>query len=122
MSGARQQDGIDLRRYVRQALRRKWLLLAVIVLIPAAAYGLTKRQPKVYQASTLLKVAPQNISVSNTITFGTSGAAETARIIKTTAVAKVAAQKLGESPASAGALLGKITASGSDTTDTSFLT
>src|SRR5215204_5688728 len=94
MSGPR-QDGFDLRPFVRQAWRRKWLLLAIVVVIPVAAYLLTAREPKVYQASTLLKVAPQNINISNQITFGSSGATETGTIIRTTAVARVAAQKLG---------------------------
>src|SRR5438045_3719101 len=108
MSGPR-QDGIDLRQYVRQAWRRKWILLAVIVLIPIAAYLLTARQAKVYEASTLLKVAPQNITISNDIAFSSSGATETATIIKTTGVARFAARQLGEDPNTAGALLGKIT-------------
>jgi capsular exopolysaccharide synthesis family protein len=104
------QDGIDLRRYVRQAWRRKWLLLAVVVLIPAATYLLTQRQEKVYEASTLLRVTPQNIDVSDQISFESSGATETATIIQTTAVARLAARELGEDPAAAGGLLGKIDA------------
>jgi capsular exopolysaccharide synthesis family protein len=106
--GEPRQDGIDIRHYVRQAWRRKWILLAVVVLIPTAAYLLTDRQPKVYQASTLLKVAPQSINISNQIAFTSSGATETATLIKTTPVARLAARQLGESPNSAGALLGKI--------------
>jgi tyrosine-protein kinase len=107
MSGPR-QDGIDIRHYLRQAWRRKWILLAVVVLIPAGTYLLTERQPKVYQASTLLKVAPQSIDVSNQIAFTSPGATETATLIKTTPVARLAARELGEDPNSAGALLGKI--------------
>jgi capsular exopolysaccharide synthesis family protein len=121
MSGSR-QDGIDLRQYARQAWRRRWVLLAVVVLIPLAAYLLTARQAKVYEASTLLKVAPQNINVSNQITFSSSGATETATIIKTTGVARFAARQLGESPDSAGALLGKISTSvEGEGTDAGFL-
>jgi receptor protein-tyrosine kinase len=109
MNGER-QDALDVRRYVRQAWRRKWLLLAVVVLLPVAAYLVTDRQPKVYESSTLLKVEAQNISVSDQIAFTSSGATETATIIETTAVARVAARELGEGPESAGALLGKIEA------------
>jgi capsular exopolysaccharide synthesis family protein len=93
---------------VRQAWRRRWILLAVIVAIPLAAYLITERQAKVYEASTLLKVAPQNIQVSNQLSFSTSGASETATIIKTTSVARLAARQLGQSPDTAGALLGAI--------------
>src|SRR5262245_5840419 len=122
MSGSGRGDGIDYRRYVRQAWRRKWILIAVIVLIPLAAYLLTQRQAKVYEASTLMKVAPQNISVSNTITFGTSGATETETIIKTTGVARLAARQLNLPPSAAGSLLGKIsTGVEGEGTDTGFL-
>src|SRR4051794_16735540 len=110
MSGPR-QDGIDLRHYLRQAWRRRWILLAVIVVIPIAAYVLTARQPKVYQSSTLLKVAPQNISISNQIAFSSSGASETATIIKTSGVARIAARQLGQDPSTAGSLLGEISTS-----------
>lgn len=122
MNGER-QDVLDPRRYLRQAWRRKWLLLAVVVLIPAATYVVTDRQSKVYEASTLLKVQPQTVSISNQISFGTSGSTETARIIRTTAVAKEAARELGEDPNSAGSLLGSISTTVADeTTDTGFLT
>jgi capsular exopolysaccharide synthesis family protein len=94
----------------------------VIVLIPLAAYLLTARQAKVYEASTLLKVAPQNINVSDQISFSTSGATETATIIKTTGVARLAARQLGDDPNSAGALLGgiKVAVEG-EGTDAGFL-
>jgi tyrosine-protein kinase len=122
MSGPPRQDGVDLRYYVRQAWRRKWLLLAVIVVIPAVTYFLTNRQEKVYKATTLLKVAPQNISVSSQITFTSSGATETATIIRTTSVARLAARELGESPTAAGSLLGKIsTTVQGEATDAGFL-
>ena len=48
------QDGFDLRHYVRQAWRRKWILLALIVLLPLATYLVTERQAKVYEATTLM--------------------------------------------------------------------
>src|SRR5262245_30397871 len=122
MSGSGRGDGIDYRRYVRQAWRRKWILFAVIVLIPLGTYLLTQRQAKVYQASTLMKVSPQNISVSNTITFGSSGATETATIIKTTGVARLAARQLDLPPTAAGSLLGKIsTGVEGEGTDAGFL-
>jgi tyrosine-protein kinase len=122
MSGPPRQDGIDLRHYLRQAWRRRWILLAVIVLIPIAAYLITDRQAKVYEASTLLRVSPQNINVSDQISFSTSGATETATLIKTAAVGRVAAHNLGEPPTAAGALVGKITPSvQGEGTDAGFL-
>src|SRR5262245_59392210 len=122
MSGSGRGDGIDYRRYLRQAWRRKWILLALVVLIPLAAYLITNRQPKVYEASTLMKVAPQNITVSNQISFGSSGVTETATIIKTSGVARLAARELGQDPSTAGALLGTINTSGEgESTDAGFL-
>jgi succinoglycan biosynthesis transport protein ExoP len=121
---APRQDGIDLSHYLRQAWRRKWILLAVIVLIPAASYFLTARQTKVYEASTLLKVGAQNVSTSNQITFSSSGTSETATIIKTTGVARLAARQLGLPASAAGSLLGKISTSIQGTeggTDTGFM-
>jgi tyrosine-protein kinase len=116
------QDGFDLRHYVRQAWRRKWILLAVIVLLPLATYLVTERQAKVYEATTLMKVAPQNITISNQISFGSSGVTETATIIKTSGVARLAARQLGEPPSNAGALLSQISTSvESDSTDAGFL-
>jgi capsular exopolysaccharide synthesis family protein len=107
MSGSR-QDGIDVRHYLRQAWRRRWILLAVIVLLPVGAYLLTERQAKVYQASTLMRVAPQNITISNTLSFPSSGVTETATIIRTTGVGRLAARLLGQDPNTGGALTGKI--------------
>src|SRR5215210_629245 len=122
MSGTRSQEGIDYRRYLRQAWRRKWILLAVVVLIPLAAYLITNRQSKVYEASTLMKVAPQNITLSNQISFGSSGVTETATIIKTSGVARLAARELGEDPSTAGSLLGEISTSvEGESTDAGFL-
>jgi capsular exopolysaccharide synthesis family protein len=116
------QEGIDYRRYLRQAWRRKWILLAVLVLIPLGAYLVTKRQAKVYEASTLMKVAPQNITVSNQISFGSSGVTETATIIKTSGVARIAARELGQDPSTAGALLADISTSvEGESTDAGFL-
>jgi tyrosine-protein kinase len=117
------REGIDLKQYLRQAWRRKWILLAVIIVIPAAAYILTARQAKVYQATTLMKVAPQNISISPSLSFSSSGASETAVIIKTTGVARQAAREMGQDPATAGSLLGAISANVTDeSTDAGFLT
>ena len=42
----------EARRAVSIYTRRKWLLLAIVVLIPAAVYGISKMLPKTYQAST----------------------------------------------------------------------
>src|SRR4029450_9048913 len=103
MSASRRENGIDLRHYVRQAWRRKWILLAVIVLIPAATYFLTQRPAKVYEGSTLLKGGAQHINGSDQLTFSSSGVTETATVVKTTGVARIAAKQLGESPSSAGA-------------------
>ena len=107
MSGPR-QDGIDVRHYLRQAWRRRWILLAVIVVLPLAAYVLTARQAKVYQASTLMRVAPQDISISSGLSFSSSGVTETATILKTSSVGRLAARQLGQDPSTAGSLTGAI--------------
>ena len=117
------QDGIDLAHYVRQAWRHKWLLLAVVVLIPLATYLVTERQAKVYQATTLMQVASQEINLPNQVVVTASGPSETATIVETSGVARIAARELGQNPNSAAGLLGKIDASPQgESTEGGFLT
>src|SRR3954453_5055722 len=124
MSAAEMQ-GPDLRHYLRLAWRRKWLLLAVIVVIPVAAYLLAARAPKVYETSTLLRgpqTAVSSTIFGNQVSFSGTGADSAARLIQTSAVARVAARQLGEDPDQAGALLGDIKVSVQDADDAGYLT
>src|SRR5947208_10473647 len=119
------RPGPDLRHYLRLAWRRKWLMLAVIVAIPVGTYLLAARAPSVYETSTLLRVQQTAVSSSlfgNQVSFSGTGAQSAARLIQTTAVAQLAAKKLGEDPKQAGSLLGDISVSVQDTDDAGYLT
>jgi capsular exopolysaccharide synthesis family protein len=115
----------DARRYLRVVWRRKWLLLAVFLLIPAGAYFVTSRAQKVYEASAVVQIRPTNVSSSvirNQPLIGVSGVAEAARLIETTDVARLAAKELGDPPEQAGSLVDAINVGTEDEFETGFLT
>ena len=94
--------------------RHKLLLLSIVLLIPAAVYGISKQIPKEYVSSTTLQVRAVAVSsslFSNQISVATSNAGDAARLIETTLVAELAAKKLGEPRGSGRELLGHIDAS-----------
>lgn len=120
-SGRTQQP--DIRHYLRLVWRRKWILLAVVVLIPTAVYLYSQSRPKVYEASTIIQLSGTTTSLSPSISVPGSGMEEAARLIKTRAVGKVAAKELGESPDAAGGLVGQVSAdTGEETSGAGFLT
>ena len=49
----------DLRTHLEAFWRRKWVVLACIVALPAAAYLASLRGPKLYQSSALVQVKNQ---------------------------------------------------------------
>jgi capsular exopolysaccharide synthesis family protein len=114
----------DLRHYLKSVWRRKWIVIVVLVLIPAGAYFATSRVAKNYESSTTLLVRPTSLSSSlfGDVDVDISSTAEAARLIETTAVARRAAKKLGDSPGEGGALLGAIDAGFDGTQETDFLT
>ncbi|MEA2193849.1 MAG: tyrosine-protein kinase [Solirubrobacteraceae bacterium] len=104
----------DLRAYIRVLWRWKFLILAFVVLIPLAAYAYASSKPKVYQSGVLLQV--QALAVDTSL-FGTEPPApqaqtllSAARLVTTTAVARAAAQELGEPASTSRSLLADVTA------------
>jgi capsular exopolysaccharide synthesis family protein len=104
-------EGLDIRQWGRLMWRRKWLLLAIVLVVPTVVYVGTARLPKVYQSKATINVQAtaaastlfsNHISPSSDIT-----AAQT--LIKTTAVGRRAARILGESPTQARSILGHVT-------------
>jgi capsular exopolysaccharide synthesis family protein len=65
--------------------RRKWVVLLVIVLVPAAAVALSVRQPKLYQASARVLLSWQNLANELTGTAGSSVAQQPDRLAQTQA-------------------------------------
>ena len=104
----------EARRSLSVYTRRKWLLLAVVVLIPAATYGISKQIQETYEASTTLIVRATNIGpsvFSNNLQIAVTGAEDAVRLAQTLPVAKAAAEQLGEPPVAADRLLSRVTAS-----------
>ena len=104
----------DIRTWLRVLWRWKLLILAIVVVIPLAAYLYASSKPKVYMSSALLQV--QALAVDTSL-FGTSVPApqsqtllSAARLVTTTAVAQTAADELGEPRTTARSLLAGVTA------------
>ena len=96
------QSKADLHEYLAPLWRRKWVILACLVLIPAAVYVLSSRSPKVYESSTTLQV--QALAVDTSLFTGSQpppvgqrsqDLAAAARLVKTSRVAQDAARRLG---------------------------
>lgn len=56
------QDGSTLRDYLRVVRRRKWIILAAVVIAPLAAVLLSLRQEPLYQSSADVLLSRQNIA------------------------------------------------------------
>src|SRR5215208_2289059 len=118
----------DLRHYLGVAWRHKFVLLGVVLLIPAAVYAISISLPKEYVSSTTLQVRPTAISSSlftDNINVTASNTEDVARIIETTTVARLAAEELGEPESSGRGLLGYIDATVEPTesgTESEFVT
>ncbi len=103
----------EARRAVSIYTRRKWLLLAIVILIPAAAYGASMMLPKTYEATTTLIVRSTSVGpsfFSNSLSLSVAGGEDAVRLVKTTPVAAQAAKELGEPRSQANALLGNVEA------------
>jgi polysaccharide biosynthesis transport protein len=86
VSGAQYGDGgLTIREFLAIVWRRKWVVLLVIVLVPAAAVALSVRQPKLYQASARVLLSWQNLANELTGTSGSSVAQQPDRLAQTQA-------------------------------------
>jgi polysaccharide chain length determinant protein (PEP-CTERM system associated) len=67
---------LDIRQYLEIALRQKWYIIIPVVLSMVISYGVYKRLPKVFKATTLILVQPQRVPesyVRSTITDSVAG-------------------------------------------------
>jgi capsular exopolysaccharide synthesis family protein len=109
----------DLRAYLRIFWRWKYLFLAFLVVIPAAAYLIERDKPKTYQASTLLELQTVQLGGASGAPITTGNIAAVARLVSTLPVAKKAAPLL-TPPGDPSELLGSVSASADP--NTGFLT
>lgn len=118
-------EGLDIRQWGRLVRRRKWLLLAIVIAIPAAAYVGSSLLPKTYQSRATINVQP---TVAGSIFGGRvtpkTSTAEAQTLLKTPVVGRRAARNLGLPPTAARGLIGRISVAPTDptTSDSSFLT
>jgi capsular exopolysaccharide synthesis family protein len=104
------QEGLDFRQWWSLIWRRKWLLLAIVVVLPVGVYLVSSQLPKTYEAKATVKVQPTG--AASGVVSGVSAKAEIVEaraLIKTTAVARRAAHLLHKPPLAAKGLLGHVT-------------
>jgi tyrosine-protein kinase len=104
-------EGLDIRQWGRLIWRRKWLLLAIVIVVPTVVYVGSSRLPKVYQSKATINVratAAASTLFSSHIS-PKSDIAEAQTLIKTTVVGRRAARILGQSPADARGILSHVT-------------
>jgi polysaccharide biosynthesis transport protein len=90
VTGTHGSDHSTLREYLGVVRRRKWLALAAIVLLPAAAVVFSQRQETQYQASADVLLSAQNLAAELTGTQSTGITLTPDRIAQTQAeVARV---------------------------------
>jgi capsular exopolysaccharide synthesis family protein len=91
--------------------RRKWLLFAIVIVIPTVVYVGTSHLPKVYQSQATINVrasAAASTLFSSHIS-PSSDIDEAQTLIKTTVVGRRAARLMGRSPTEARAILAHVT-------------
>jgi tyrosine-protein kinase len=116
----------DLRAYARVVWRWKFLVLAILVVIPVAAYLYERSRPKVYRATALVEInGGSQLGVASLFNQAPSGPDTTdlladARLITTTGLAEQAAKFLSPPPANPASLLGSVSATGDQ--NTGFMT
>ena len=109
MSESRQAD---LRSYLGIFWRWKWIFLACLIVLPPAAFLLSARGQKSYQASALMQVQPEAVDTTLFQSFTALTTEESvnaaARLVATSAVARVAVRNLKDPPRDPRSLLGDI--------------
>lgn len=106
------QEGLDIRQWWGLIWRRKWLLLAIVIVLPAGVYLFSSKLPKTYQAKATVKVQATGAasSVLGVHSSPKTDFSEARTLIQTELVARRAAHILGKPTSSAKSLLGHISA------------
>jgi capsular exopolysaccharide synthesis family protein len=110
----------DLRTLVRILWRWKLLLVAFVVLLPAAAYWVEHDKPRIYQSSTLIEL--QSGATANGVPSTTGNLEAVAALVNTAPIARLAAHDLHDPPTQAGSLTHAVSASPNQVTGFMTLT
>ena len=113
---------VNPRVYLRALWRRKWIFLAILVVIPVGVYLVVSREQKVYQSSALIEVQPVAVDPASAAAAqsSTQSVNAVAALITTTPVANQAAKRLPRPHPSGRSLLPDVTATAD--TNTGFIT
>jgi Mrp family chromosome partitioning ATPase/capsular polysaccharide biosynthesis protein len=65
------EEAVDLRQYIRPVWRRKWLILAIVVVLAGGTYAYYERKPKQYRATTQVFIRASELE---TALFGSDAA------------------------------------------------
>jgi capsular exopolysaccharide synthesis family protein len=91
-------DGsVDLREFLQKVAHRKWLVLAVVVLVAGLAAGYSYSRPKVFSATSKVLVRPTLIQPGDTDPLDNISMATEAQLVASTDVARIAWETLGSS-------------------------
>jgi succinoglycan biosynthesis transport protein ExoP len=102
-------EGLDLRQWGRLMWRRKWLLLAIVIVIPTVVYFGSTLLPKTYQSQATINVqATAGASSVFSKVSSKPDSTEAQTLIGTALVGRRAARLLGLPPSDARELLGHI--------------
>src|ERR1035437_5777413 len=105
-----QPEALDLRAYLRPIWRRKWIVLAIVVVATAATYFISSSQQKTYIASGSLYVQTadptQDITSSGALGTPSSQAiSDVAQLLLSQADTNAVAQQLSMPVSSAGSVV-----------------
>jgi non-specific protein-tyrosine kinase len=111
----------DFRVYLRSVWRRKFVVLALLIVVPAISYALEARKQPQYSASTLVQAeaAAVDPSIFTAPPAGSNSILTVARLVQTRTIANAAGRFL-QPPEPGGAISGLISVS--PDIDTGFLT
>lgn len=117
---AEQDTGADLREFVRPIWRRRWLVVAVIVVTTIATYVYNERKPSQYRSSTQIFLqaseVDQALNGAGGSLQGDRNIVNQASLLRTPAIARIVAKDIGYR-GDPGALLGVITVTPSTGSD-----
>lgn len=93
MTPPHESDQIDIRIYASALWRRRWPILAVLIIVPAIAYVLSARNRNTYEASALIQVRlPLDAALGGPTIEQTTAIA--ARLVQTRSVSRSAQRRL----------------------------
>ncbi len=91
-------DGsVDLREFLQKVAHRKWLVLAVVMLVTGLAAGYSYSRPEVFSATSKVLVRPTLIQPGDTDPFDNISMPTEAQLVASTDVARIAWETLGSS-------------------------